>query len=105
SRRDGHTSGCQFLTIVGNANLKKTSIGQGFWAAFKVEKSRLFWQDKRPSTLGATMSLSEKDVQYVAKLARLEVTDQEVAKYTQQLANILQYVEQLNKLDTANVEP
>ena len=51
------------------------------------------------------MALSEKDVQYVAKLSRLEVTDQETAKYTQQLANILQYVEQLNKLDTANVEP
>ena len=51
------------------------------------------------------MSLSEKDVQYVAKLARLEVTDQEVAKYTQQLANILEYVQQLNKLDTTNVEP
>ena len=51
------------------------------------------------------MALSEKDVQYVAKLARLEVTDQEVAKYTQQLANILEYVEQLNKLDTSNVEP
>jgi aspartyl-tRNA(Asn)/glutamyl-tRNA(Gln) amidotransferase subunit C len=28
-----------------------------------------------------------------------------VAKYTQQLGNILQYVEQLNKLDTSNVEP
>ena len=51
------------------------------------------------------MALSEKDVQYVAKLARLEVTDQEVAKYTQQMANILEYVEQLNKLDTSNVEP
>ena len=51
------------------------------------------------------MSLSEKDVQYVAKLARLEITDQETAKYTQQLGNILDYVQQLSKLDTANVEP
>jgi aspartyl-tRNA(Asn)/glutamyl-tRNA(Gln) amidotransferase subunit C len=51
------------------------------------------------------LPLSEKDVQYVAKLARLEVTSEEVAKYTLQLANILEYVEQLNKLDTANVEP
>ena len=51
------------------------------------------------------MSLSEKDVQYVAKLARLEVADAEVAKYTQQLANILEYVEQLNKLDTSKIEP
>ena len=51
------------------------------------------------------MPLSEKDVQYVAKLSRLEITDQETAKYTQQLANILEYVEQLNKLDTSKVEP
>ena len=51
------------------------------------------------------MSLSEKDVQYVAKLARLEITDQETAKYTQQLGNILDYVQQLSKLDTSNVEP
>jgi aspartyl-tRNA(Asn)/glutamyl-tRNA(Gln) amidotransferase subunit C len=52
-----------------------------------------------------TMALSEKDVQYVAKLARLEVTEAETAKYTEQLGNILKYVEQLNELDTANVEP
>ena len=51
------------------------------------------------------MTLSEKDVHYVAKLARLEVADAEVAKYTQQLGNILQYIEQLNKLDTTQVEP
>jgi aspartyl-tRNA(Asn)/glutamyl-tRNA(Gln) amidotransferase subunit C len=51
------------------------------------------------------VALSEKDVQYVAKLARLEVTDEEVGKYTQQLANILGYVEQLSQLDTAEVEP
>jgi aspartyl-tRNA(Asn)/glutamyl-tRNA(Gln) amidotransferase subunit C len=51
------------------------------------------------------MSLSEKDVQYVAKLARLEVTPEETAKYTEQLGNILKYVEQLNELDTAHVEP
>jgi aspartyl-tRNA(Asn)/glutamyl-tRNA(Gln) amidotransferase subunit C len=51
------------------------------------------------------MALSEKDVQYVAKLARLEVTEQEVAKYTQQLGNILGYIEEMGKLDTSNVEP
>jgi aspartyl-tRNA(Asn)/glutamyl-tRNA(Gln) amidotransferase subunit C len=51
------------------------------------------------------VSLSEKDVQYVAKLARLEVTEAETAKYTEQLGNILQYVEQLNQLDTTQVEP
>ena len=51
------------------------------------------------------MALSEKDVQYVAKLSRLEITPEETAKYTQQLGSILKYIEQLNQLDTSNVEP
>jgi aspartyl-tRNA(Asn)/glutamyl-tRNA(Gln) amidotransferase subunit C len=51
------------------------------------------------------MPLSEKDVQYVAKLARLEITEAEVEKYTKQLGNILGYIEEMGKLDTANVEP
>lgn len=45
------------------------------------------------------------DVRKVAKLAHLEITDEEVALYTPQMANIVKYVEQLNELDTDNVEP
>ncbi len=45
------------------------------------------------------------DVRKVAKLAHLEITDEEVAIYTPQMKNIVAYVEQLNELDTANVEP
>lgn len=45
------------------------------------------------------------DVRKVAKLAHLEITDEEVALYTPQMANIVKYVEQLNELDTENVEP
>ncbi len=44
------------------------------------------------------------DVKQVAKLAHLEITDEEVALYTPQMANIVAYVEQLNELDTASVE-
>jgi aspartyl-tRNA(Asn)/glutamyl-tRNA(Gln) amidotransferase subunit C len=44
------------------------------------------------------------DVRQVAKLAHLEVTDEEVAVYTPQMAEIVAYVEQLNELDTENVE-
>lgn len=44
------------------------------------------------------------DVKKVAKLAHLEITDEEVEIYTPQMANIVQYVEQLNELDTENVE-
>jgi aspartyl-tRNA(Asn)/glutamyl-tRNA(Gln) amidotransferase subunit C len=51
------------------------------------------------------MSLSEKDVQYVARLSRLELSEEEVRQYSQQLSSILGYIEQLNKLDTGDVEP
>ena len=45
------------------------------------------------------------DVRQVAKLAHLEITDAEVAMYTPQMADIVKYIEQLNELDTADVEP
>ncbi|MGD9561388.1 MAG: Asp-tRNA(Asn)/Glu-tRNA(Gln) amidotransferase subunit GatC [Pyrinomonadaceae bacterium] len=45
------------------------------------------------------------DVRKVAKLAHLEITDEEVSIYTPQMAEIVKYVEQLNELDTANIEP
>lgn len=45
------------------------------------------------------------DVRKVAKLAHLEITDEEVAIYTPQMAEIVKYVEQLNELDTEDIEP
>ncbi|NOT47512.1 MAG: Asp-tRNA(Asn)/Glu-tRNA(Gln) amidotransferase subunit GatC [Acidobacteria bacterium] len=45
------------------------------------------------------------DVRNVAKLAHLEITDEEVALYTPQMADIVQYVEQLNELDISEIEP
>ena len=45
------------------------------------------------------------DIRKIAKLAHLEITDDEVAIYTPQMANIVKYVEQLNELDTGDVEP
>ena len=45
------------------------------------------------------------DVRNVARLAHLEITDEEVALYTPQMADIVKYVEQLNELDTDSVEP
>jgi aspartyl-tRNA(Asn)/glutamyl-tRNA(Gln) amidotransferase subunit C len=45
------------------------------------------------------------DVRKVAKLAHLEITDAEVELYSPQMANIVKYIEQLNELDTADIEP
>ena len=45
------------------------------------------------------------DVRKVATLAHLEITDEEVALYTPQMAEIVKYVEQLDELDTGDIEP
>jgi aspartyl-tRNA(Asn)/glutamyl-tRNA(Gln) amidotransferase subunit C len=45
------------------------------------------------------------DVRQVAKLAHLNITDEEVAIYSPQMDDIVKYVEQLNELDTENIEP
>ena len=50
-------------------------------------------------------SLDEAAVRHVANLARLEISDEEVKRYADQLSAVLGYVEQLNELDTADVSP
>ncbi len=51
------------------------------------------------------MSHSHIDVRYVANLARLELSDEEVAMFQPQLEAILQHVETLPKLDVEGIEP
>ncbi|MDD5491327.1 MAG: Asp-tRNA(Asn)/Glu-tRNA(Gln) amidotransferase subunit GatC [bacterium] len=51
------------------------------------------------------MKITKKEVEYVARLARLSLNEAEKEKMTAQLDSILQYVDTLNKLDTKNVEP
>lgn len=51
------------------------------------------------------MSISLKDVDHVANLARLELSDAEKAQFTDQLNAILKYAEKLDELDTENVKP
>ena len=45
------------------------------------------------------------DVEHIAQLARLSLTDSEREKFGAQLASILSYVEKLKELDTSGVEP
>ncbi len=51
------------------------------------------------------MKLSSQEVEYVAHLARLEITTKEKDKFTAQLNDILLYIDKLNELDTKGVEP
>ena len=45
------------------------------------------------------------DIEHVAKLARLKLTDAEKKRFSNQMGTIIKYIEKLNELDTENVEP
>jgi aspartyl-tRNA(Asn)/glutamyl-tRNA(Gln) amidotransferase subunit C len=49
------------------------------------------------------LNLSEKEVRYVADLANLQLSEEEVNRMMRDLGSILTHIEQLNELDTANV--
>lgn len=49
--------------------------------------------------------LSKKEVEHIAKLAQLELSEQEKIKFANQLSSILDYVKQLAKVNTSKVEP
>ncbi len=51
------------------------------------------------------MSLSRADVEKVALLSRLQLSDDELESMTEQLGKILSYIDQLSELDTDAVEP
>jgi aspartyl-tRNA(Asn)/glutamyl-tRNA(Gln) amidotransferase subunit C len=51
------------------------------------------------------MPLTLKEVEHIADLARLELTDEEKARYREQLSAILDYVAQLRELDTTGIPP
>lgn len=50
-------------------------------------------------------NLTRQDVQRIAELARLALTDEELDLFTRQLGDILTYVEQIRALDTSGVAP
>ena len=51
------------------------------------------------------MRISESDIEKIAQLAHLEITDEERRTFAPQIAEIVTYVEQLNEIETAAAEP
>lgn len=49
--------------------------------------------------------ITKEDVEYVAALSRLEFSEEEKGNFTKQLNVILEYVNQLNELDTEGIKP
>ena len=51
------------------------------------------------------MSVTTKDVAYIAELARLRFSESEQERMAEELNSILHYIEKLNEVDTEGVEP
>ena len=51
------------------------------------------------------MKLTEEEVRYVSDLANLRLSNEEVARMSHDLGQILTHIEQLNELNTSSVEP
>ena len=49
--------------------------------------------------------ISKQEVQHIARLARLGLTDKEIEKYQKELSSILDYVEKLKEVDISGIEP
>ncbi len=51
------------------------------------------------------MKLTKKEIEHIATLARLKLTDEELKKYGSQLSDVLSYIDQLKEVDTEDTEP
>ncbi|MGH1349627.1 MAG: Asp-tRNA(Asn)/Glu-tRNA(Gln) amidotransferase subunit GatC [Methyloligellaceae bacterium] len=51
------------------------------------------------------MKVDEKTVRHIARLARLQVTDEEAKNLETELSSIMNWIEQLNEVDTDDVQP
>jgi aspartyl-tRNA(Asn)/glutamyl-tRNA(Gln) amidotransferase subunit C len=51
------------------------------------------------------MSLTLEEVKHIAELARLELTNEEIQRYQQQLSDVLDYAVRLQQVDTSQIAP
>lgn len=51
------------------------------------------------------MKIKKKDIEYVANLSRIELSEMEKETFVHQLSDILSYIEKLNRLNTETVKP
>jgi len=65
----------------------------------------LFLREMQRIFSNSLMSLTRQDVEKIAHLARLSITDQEMPAYVSSLSSIVNFVDELSKIETGGVEP
>ena len=78
-----------------------------FGASATAARRRMQWkQQPRPRVQSIfAMAISKTEVQHIAELARLQLSEAELAEYAVQLSAVLEYAASLNALDLAGVPP
>jgi aspartyl-tRNA(Asn)/glutamyl-tRNA(Gln) amidotransferase subunit C len=51
------------------------------------------------------MSISDREIHHIAGLAKLRLSPEQISQFSGQLARILDYMQQLNQLDTSRIAP
>ncbi|MDQ3238955.1 MAG: Asp-tRNA(Asn)/Glu-tRNA(Gln) amidotransferase subunit GatC [bacterium] len=51
------------------------------------------------------MALSTQQIEHIAKLSRLDLTSEQMSRYGGQLSNVLEYIKELDQVDTTGIEP
>src|SRR5215212_12147731 len=102
-QRTAATSRCWFARNASEAAGLPRSYGPRRSKCPTMRRRRPRSQKPRSSDLA--MSISRQDIEKVALLARLQLTDDELSKMTVELAQIVGYVDQLAEIDTDGIEP
>ncbi len=78
-------------------------FGEEFY--FRFYSTAYTWYDRVIFNEKFMTELTQEEVRHVAFLARIGVKDEDVVRYQKDLSSVLAYFEELNTVDTDNVEP
>ncbi len=78
---------------------------QGFWARRKCDKFTPPAALRAASCDFITMAIKQDDIEKIAELARIRLSDEEIGQVTARITEILQMVDRLQVVDTRNIEP
>jgi len=85
------------------ARYKRRRCYNGCYCGPGSEHSREGAANRKPGRF--SLSLSREQVQHIARLARVGLSDDDIAKFSEQLSEILDYFERLRQVDTEGIPP
>ena len=83
----------------------KNYLFRGAGATNKEHRLALTARDVRQAGRGGTMAITQDTVKYVAHLARIDLPPKELEKLSQQLQEILGFIDKLKKVDIKDIVP